>query len=133
MQSELPVSGMRRKVYAGTGFLCVGLAVIGAFVPLMPTTIFLILAAGLFTKSSPRAHAWLLNNRLLGPYLRDYHDHRGMRPHVKAKAIAVLWAGLAFTLFLLHPALAVIAIIAATGLGVTAIILRVPTVRVQNG
>ena len=54
------------------GFICVGLGIIGAFLPLMPTTIFLILAAGCFARSSPRLESWLLSHPRHGPVLRAW-------------------------------------------------------------
>lgn len=54
------------------GFLCVGLGFVGAFLPLMPTTIFMILAAGCFARSSPRLEAWLLAHPRFGASLRAW-------------------------------------------------------------
>ena len=72
---EAPPSRRGRAIRVGwllLGFLCVGLGIIGALVPLMPTTIFLIFAAGCFTHSSPRLEAWLLNHPRHGPTLRAW-------------------------------------------------------------
>jgi len=57
------------------GTLCVALAMLGVFVPLLPTTPFLLLAAFLYARSSERFHTWLLTNRLVGGYIRRYQEH----------------------------------------------------------
>lgn len=67
-----PVNRVARIVWLLLGFLCVGLGFIGAVVPLMPTTIFLILATGCFARSSPRFEAWLLDHPRFGPTLRAW-------------------------------------------------------------
>lgn len=85
------------------GLICVALGVIGAIVPLMPTTIFLILAAGCFARSSPRLEAWLLDHKRFGPTLRAWRVE-GAIPR-RGKIAACCGMALGFALFLLgaHP------------------------------
>lgn len=64
------------------------LGVIGAFIPILPTTPFLILSAYFFSKSSPRFHTWILNLPMAGPTVKDWHDNRVIKP--KAKILCVL-------------------------------------------
>jgi uncharacterized membrane protein YbaN (DUF454 family) len=73
---------------AGWGF--VGLAALGVVLPLLPTTPFVLLASSCFVRSSPRARAWLVNSRLFGPTVRDWHEHRAVRRPVKVLAIVVV-------------------------------------------
>jgi len=65
------------------GWLSFGFGIIGAFLPIIPTTPFLILSAYLFSKSSPRFHAWLLNLPFAGPAIREWGEHRVVRPRAK--------------------------------------------------
>ena len=60
------------------GFLSLALGVAGIFLPVLPTTPFLLLSAALFFRSSPRAYQWLLNHKLLGPYIRDFRESRAI-------------------------------------------------------
>lgn len=69
------------------GFSCVGLGVLGMFLPVLPTTIFLIIALWAFSKSSVRAHQWLFNHPRFGPQLQDWHRHKVIP--LKAKVLAV--------------------------------------------
>ncbi|PWK74064.1 YbaN family protein [Aminobacter sp. AP02] len=89
----------RRAGLIALGALMLALGIVGAFVPLMPTTIFLILAAWCFGRSSPRLEAWMLNHRRFGPALRAWRDE-GAIPR-KAKVMAWLGMGLGYGLFLL--------------------------------
>lgn|GEM_PF-3519934 len=63
---------MKKKLLILLGFFFVGLGIVGIFLPLFPTTPFLLLAAALFARSSPRFYRWLLNNRWLGSYMKNY-------------------------------------------------------------
>jgi uncharacterized protein len=83
------------------GWLSVSLGVIGMFVPLLPTTCFLLLGGACFARSSPRASHWLHHNRWFGRYLTDYREARVIPTRVKALSITVLWATIGITIVLL--------------------------------
>jgi uncharacterized protein len=88
---------MQRILFIVLGSLCVALGVIGIFVPLMPTTVFLLLAGFFYARSSPRFYNWLLNHRWLGTYLRNYRDGRGVPMRDKVVTLVVLWLSIALT------------------------------------
>lgn len=92
---------MSRKLLQGLlvtcGTFCVALGVLGIFVPLLPTTIFLLLAAACYARSSERFHQKLLNHRWLGSYIRNYRSGRGMTRREKAFTLAMLWIGIGAT------------------------------------
>lgn len=67
------------------------IGVIGIFVPLLPTAIFLILASACFVKGSPRANKWLRNHKILGAYVKNYQDNSGLTIKVKIINIVFLW------------------------------------------
>lgn len=81
---------VRYAIYVSLGWFFVGLAFLGALLPLLPTTPFLLLASAMFLKSSPRLNRWLLGTRLFGPFLRDWQRHRGVRRRVKITAVVLL-------------------------------------------
>lgn len=82
------------------GWLNVGLGIAGMLLPVMPTTIFLILALWAFSKSSVRFHDWLYSHPRLGRSLRDWHRHRVIPLPAKCLAVAMMSASLLYvTLF----------------------------------
>ena len=75
-----------RFLWAGLGAICVGLGVIGAFLPLLPTVPFLLLATFLFANSSPRLHNWIVSHRHFGPMIEDWTRSGAIRPRAKRMA-----------------------------------------------
>ena len=72
------------------GWISFVLGIIGAFLPVIPTTPFLILSAYLFSKSSPRFHRWLLELPMAGPALADWNDNRVIRPRAKILCLSMI-------------------------------------------
>lgn len=78
----------RKFVYLLLGWTCVSLGVIGAFLPLLPTTVFLLIATWAFSRSSPRWHQWLCHHPRFGHLIRAWKEHHAMP--AKAKRISLL-------------------------------------------
>jgi uncharacterized protein len=94
------------------GTLCVIAGIIGVFVPLWPTTIFMILALWAFARSSPRLHNWLLTHPRFGPTLQAWERHGAIPAWAKLLAVASLVASLAILAFTVQSHL-VVGIVAA--------------------
>lgn len=82
--------GLRRTLWLGLGWLSLGLALIGALLPIMPSTCFVLLAAWAFGRSSPRLAAWLRGLPLFGRVILDWERDRAMPPLAKAWAIVLI-------------------------------------------
>lgn len=83
-----------RFVFLAAGTILVGIGILGMFLPLLPTTIFFILAAWCFARSSEKFHFWIHNNRYFGRYLSNYMQNKGMTLRAKIYSISFLWAGI---------------------------------------
>ncbi len=80
-----------------TGTILIGISIIGIFLPILPTTPFLLLAAALYAKSSKRFYGWLINNRVLGRYIKNYREGKGIPLKVKIIAISILWITIGYS------------------------------------
>lgn len=116
-----------RYAYLVSGFLLVGIGVIGIFLPLLPTTIFLILASACFMKSSPKANEWLKNNKFLGAYLRNYQDKTGLTVTTKVVNISVLWISISLSAYFFTEELYIRLLLLAIAIGVTIHLLMIKT------
>jgi uncharacterized membrane protein YbaN (DUF454 family) len=102
-----------RIAYIIAGLVLVALAVVGAILPIMPSTVFLILAAAAFARSSPRLEAWLLGHRLFGPPIRAWRERGAIAPAAKAMAAGGMAVGFAvFWITTDPPAWAVVLVLA---------------------
>jgi len=115
-----------RALMIACGTASVGIGVIGVFLPLLPTTPFLLLAAYLFARSSDRLYEWLLGNRVVGAYLRRYYEGRCMSGRHKAVTLALLWIVLGLSALLVADAWWVRGVLGGVGVAVTLHILRLP-------
>ncbi len=85
-----------RVLFMALGFVALALALLGVFLPILPTTPFVLLAAALFARGSERLHYYLLHHGIFGPIIQDWNEHRSMPPGIKPWAFGLL--ALSFTL-----------------------------------
>ena len=124
------MSGSRlvRGAWIALGLLLVGIGAVGIVVPGLPSTIFFILAAAAFSRSSARLERWLLNLPAIGPMVRDYRAGLGMRRRAKLTAGAMIVAAVSVSTGLLISGWTPRAIVLAAGaVGVAYVTWRVPT------
>mgnify|MGYP003886170733 FL=1 len=93
-------SRLVRVLLQGIGWLSVALGVVGIFLPVLPTTPFLLLAAACFARSSPRFYHWLVDHPRLGPWIRDYLQGNGIPLKAKVYAIGLMWLSIGFSCWL---------------------------------
>ena len=116
---------------AGSGFVALG--VLGIFLPVMPTTIFLLLAAACFVRSSDRLHRWLRNHRVLGPYLRAVQGRSGIPLRAKVTTLVVLWISILSSAFIFVDMLWLRVLLLAIATGVSILILSRKTMKSAGG
>jgi uncharacterized membrane protein YbaN (DUF454 family) len=111
------MNNLKNAVLITFGSFFIILGVIGIFLPLLPTTPFILLGAACYTKGSQRLYNWLINNQLFGKYIKDYYDGKGLALNVKRTTIAFLWISILLSIIFVVsiPLLRIILIIIALG------------------
>ena len=89
-----------RYALLAIGWLSVALGVLGIFLPVLPTTPFLLLAAACFMRSSKHFYLWLVNHRQLGPWIVDYLEGQGIPLKGKIYAIGLMWLSISLSCYL---------------------------------
>jgi hypothetical protein len=99
------MNGTKRTLYFALGWIMVALGFIGALLPVMPTTIFLILAVWCFSRSSPRFEKWLLEHPVFGPTLMQWREHGAVPVRIKWIACGGMALGYGTFLYFAPPSL----------------------------
>jgi uncharacterized membrane protein YbaN (DUF454 family) len=81
----------------GTFFVILG--ILGVFLPLLPTTVFLLLASACYIRGSDRLYKWLINNKFLGKYIKDFQEKKAMPLKAKILSISLMWISIAFSIY----------------------------------
>lgn len=114
-----PRRTVRQVIFNILGFICVGAGIIGVFLPVWPTTGFVIAASILFAHANPRMYLWLRRNRFLGPYLANWYEKTGITMAYKIRTCVILWAGLGASMIFFVDAAWLYALLTVIGIGVT--------------
>ena len=88
----------KRNLLITAGFACLLLGAVGIFIPVLPTTPFLLLAAGLFLRSSSRLYLWITNHRVFGTFIRNYRRFHAVPLRSKVIALALLWLTIGYSI-----------------------------------
>ncbi len=119
----------RRYLWLGLGLFCTGLGFIGAFLPVMPTTVFLLLAAYFFARSSPKFYNWIMNHKVFGQFIRDWRAGLGIPLKAKILAVTMIVLTIGYSITVV-PLLWVKLLLLLTGLCLCYYLISRPTKRI---
>ena len=123
--TEAKLKSKSRYFYLIFGFIFVGIGVLGIFLPLLPTAIFLIMASACFMKAA----AWLKNNQWLGGYVRNYLDKTGLSITSKIIHIIVLWVSIGLSVYFFSDNIAVRILLFIIAIAVTIHLIMIKTAK----
>lgn len=109
------------------GHVSLVLGIIGILVPLLPTTPFLLLAAACYMRGSKTLYDWLLSHRILGTYIKNYREGKGISLRLKVVLIILIWISMLFSTFFIAENFIMQCILFAIGAIISIIIFRLPT------
>jgi uncharacterized membrane protein YbaN (DUF454 family) len=114
-------------ILAGNFFVALG--ILGILFPLLPTTPFLLLAAACFLRSSERFYNWLMNNKWLGNYIKDYAEKKSIPLKVKILTLSILWLTIGYSVFFVVSIFPLRVILILIAIGVTIHVLSIRTLK----
>lgn len=120
---------LTRRIWIILGSLFLGIGILGALLPLLPTTPFLVLSAVCYARGSERFYNWLLNNKWFGNYIRNYLEGKGIPWKSKVATIALLWITIGCSAAFAVQSITIRMILIVIALGVTTHILFIHTLR----
>jgi hypothetical protein len=123
---------LKNHLFIALGFISLVLAIIGIFIPLLPTTPFLLLSAALFFRGSQRLYDWLINHKIFGEYIRNFREYKAIPLSTKVFAVATLWAVMLSTAFFVIDHWLIRGILIAIAVGVTIHILHYKTLKKKS-
>jgi hypothetical protein len=122
-------NSLRKAIFIVAGTISLVSGAVGIFLPILPTTPFLLLSAACYYKGSERMHRWLLNNRLFGSYIRNYKEGKGTSLAGKVSTIFLLWIAICFSALLMVNNYIVQIVLFAIAIAVTIHVVTLPTFR----
>jgi len=122
-------SNLSRWVLIIVGSFFAGLGILGIFLPLLPTTPFLLLAAACYIRSSERLYNWLMNNKWIGRYIKNYLEGKGVPLKSKVLSISALWITIGYSVFFVVNIFSVRVILILIAIGVTMHLLSIRTLK----
>lgn len=114
-------------ILAGDFFVALG--ILGIFLPLLPTTPFLLLAAACYFRSSERFYNWLINNKWLGNYIKNYREKKSIPLKIKVITLSILWLVIGYSAFLIVNIFLLKVILILIAVGVTIHVLSLRTLK----
>jgi len=121
----------RQWIFFILGWFFLALGVVGLFLPLLPTTPFLLLAAASFTRSSDRLYNWLIHHPVFGTYIRNYREHHAITLQAKVVSLGALWMVIGTTALVATGELWLRLLLFAIACGVTIHLLRMKTMKIE--
>jgi hypothetical protein len=118
---------MKNFLFKLFGIISLGLAILGIFLPILPTTPFLLLSSFLFMRSSDKLHKWLIEHKIFGQYIKDFQEEKAIPLKVKISSISFLWITILLSVFFFIEKLWVELLLISIAIGVTIHILQYKT------
>ena len=118
-----------KYLFAFIGTVSLALGIMGVFLPVLPTTPFLLLSAAMYMRSSHRLYEWLMSHKHLGAYIKNFREHKALPLRVKIFSVTMVWVTLLYCAFFVAKELWMSLLFIAIALGVTIHILSYRTLK----
>ena len=126
------VGSLKKVIYLTVGSISLAAGLVGVFLPIIPTTPFILLSAWCFFRSSERLFQWVVSNETLGPTIQNYHEGKGITKNTKIRAIVMMWLAITLSVYFFVNNIYLTALLYIIAIGVSVYLYRLPTVKVQD-
>ena len=124
------VSGSIKKViYFIVGGISLVAGILGVFLPVIPTTPFILLSAWCFFRSSQRLYQWVISNKRFGPTIKNFHGGKGITKNLKIRAIVMMWLAITLSVYFYISNTYLIALLYIIAIVVSIYLYRLPTMK----
>jgi len=120
---------MKKGIYFIVGCLALVAGIIGVFLPVLPTTPFVLLSGWCFFRSSDKLYQWVISNETFGPTIENYQSGRGITVKTKIRAIVMMWLTITVSVYFYITNIYIIALLYLISISVTVYLYRLPTVK----
>lgn len=120
---------MKKNLLLASGHILLMLGIIGIFIPVLPTTPFLLITAACYLRGSERMYGWLVNHKVFGVFIRQYFEYKAVTKKTKIVALVFLWTGILISAIFFIDLLWVRALVLLIAVGVSVHILMLRTLK----
>lgn len=124
-------SSVMKGIYFIVGSISLVAGIVGVFLPVVPTTPFVLLSAWCFFRSSEKLYEWVVSNETFGPTIENYQEGRGITQKTRIKAIVMMWLTITASVYFYISNLHLIAFLYLIAIGVSIYLYRLPTIEEQ--
>lgn len=123
---------LKKAIYLTVGIISLAAGLVGVFLPVIPTTPFILLSAWCFFRSSERLFQWVVSNETLGPTIQNYHEGKGIPKNTKIRAVGMMWLTITLSVYFFISNTYLIAFLYIIAIGVSIYLYKLPTVKEQD-
>lgn len=122
-------SSVKKGIYFIVGSISLAAGVLGVFLPVIPTTPFILLSAWCFFRSSEKIYEWVISNETFGPTIENYQEGRGITKNTKIRAIVMMWLAISASVYFFISNMYLIAFLYLIAILVSIYLYRLPTMK----
>ncbi len=119
----------KKGIYFIVGAISLALGIVGVFLPVLPTTPFILLSAWCFFRSSSRIYQWVISNERFGPTIENFQEGNGITVKTKIRAVVMMWLAITVSVYFFVRNIYIIAFLYLIAVGVSIYLYRLPTLR----
>lgn len=120
---------IKKGIYFIVGVLALGAGIVGVFLPVIPTTPFILLSAWCFFRSSSKIYQWVISNPTFGPTVENYQEGRGITVKTKIRAVVMMWLAITVSVYFFISNIYIIGVLYLIAIAVTIYLYRLPTLK----